>query len=93
MTRLPALLLAGGTALWLMQGAAAAADFEVNPIYDADHLSCLAMAREEARYIVEISLLHPFIKHHEHDAVRAHRKALKHQKRAVQHESERVECI
>jgi hypothetical protein len=58
-----------------------------------DQLSCLAMTREEAGYIIELSLLHPLLKHHRHGEVARHAHELKTEKRAIQHEEWRVKCI
>ena len=64
MRQLSLLLVAGGIAVWLVQAPAMAADFEVHRAYGADQLSCRELAREEGRFIIEISLLHPLVKLH-----------------------------
>ena len=87
------LALIAGIAVWLLQVPAIAADFEPHTYYGADLLSCRELAREEARFIVEIYLLHPLVKHHKHSAAAAHVKVLKGEKQMFHHERRDVECI
>ena len=93
MRQLSLLLVAGGIAVWLVQAPAMAADFEVHRAYGADQLSCRELAREEGRFIIEISLLHPLVKHHKHSAAAAHVRELKQEKQTIHHQRRDVECI
>jgi hypothetical protein len=72
---------------------ASAADFEVKEGLFPDHLTCLEMAREEARYIVEISALHPAAKHEPHGDVAIQIDALKQLKQEVHRQRRLAKCI
>jgi|SRR5215218_2272389 hypothetical protein len=72
---------------------ASAADFEVKEALFPDHLTCLEMAREEARYIVEISALHPAAKHEPHGDVAIQVDALKQRKQEVHRQRRMAKCI
>jgi hypothetical protein len=73
--------------------AASAADFEVKEALFPDHLTCLEMAREEARYIVEISALHPAAKHEPHGDVAIQIDALKQGKQEIHRQRRVAKCI
>jgi hypothetical protein len=87
------LLVAAVAAIWPAQAPVLAADFEGGAYPYADHLSCLEMAREEGRLIIEISLLHPAVKHDRRGEAAAQVKDLKIDKRSIHRERRRVECI
>jgi hypothetical protein len=87
------LLLIAAAAIWMAQSTGYAADLEAGGIYEPDHLSCLAMAREEGQLIIEISLLHPLVKHDRQSEAAAHVRELKIEKKSVHHERRRVKCI
>ena len=72
---------------------AGAADFEVKETLFPDHLACLEMAREEGRYIVEISALHPAAKHEPHGDVAIQINALKQRKQEIHSQRRLAKCI
>lgn len=87
------ILLFVAAGLAMCTAPALAADFEVNESFLPDHLTCLEMAREEARFIVEISLLHPAVKHNHHGKTAAQLHELQAGKQDVHRERRLAECI
>jgi hypothetical protein len=91
--RLSPFFVIAGVAIAAAQVPVIAADLNIQEPSLPDHRTCLEMAREEGRFIVEISVLHPVVKHHKHDEAAKHVHALKQEKQDVHHERRRVECI
>jgi hypothetical protein len=86
-------LIAAAMATCAVSMPASAADFEGDGSGLVDQRACLDMAREEGRYIIEFSLLHPLVKGEEYGEAYAHAFALKQEKQSVHHERRRVKCI
>ena len=86
-------LLLAGLAFAASGAPVLAMEYEVGPIYSHDHLACLDLARQEGNLIIEISALHPVVKHNSESEAAAHVKELKLQKLELLRAQRRVRCL